>query len=91
MRDAGCEPAEVRHPPVLVAGQAVARGRRPNPGLPHPSGDPTPSNEDLKATRDMVNAGRVLGIPLMDHVIVGKSSPSNACGYVSLKESGMMM
>ncbi len=56
----------------------------------HPSGDPTPSAEDLKATRDMVNAGRVLGIPLMDHVIIGQPSPSNHRGYVSLKEAGML-
>ena len=56
----------------------------------HPSGDPTPSAEDMKATRDMVNAGRVLGIPLIDHVILGHPTSSNQRGYVSLKESGML-
>ena len=37
----------------------------------HPSGDPTPSKEDLEATRRLKNAGDILGIPLLDHVIVG--------------------
>lgn len=37
----------------------------------HPSGDPTPSREDYQATKRVVNAGKLLGINLMDHVIVG--------------------
>lgn len=37
----------------------------------HPSGDATPSNEDIKATRGLVEAGNVLGIRVIDHVIVG--------------------
>lgn len=56
----------------------------------HPSGDPTPSQEDVKATRDMVNAGRLLGIPLVDHVIIGRPSPTHPRGYVSLKECGVL-
>lgn len=36
----------------------------------HPSGDPTPSAEDLRMTRHMVEAGRILGLPVLDHVIV---------------------
>lgn len=36
----------------------------------HPSGDPTPSDEDLRLTRRLVEAGRILGIPVFDHVIV---------------------
>ena len=37
----------------------------------HPSGDPTPSPQDLRITRALVDAGRVVGIPLVDHVVVG--------------------
>ena len=37
----------------------------------HPSGDPTPSREDREVTRQMTEAGRTLGIPVIDHVIVG--------------------
>lgn len=37
----------------------------------HPSGDPTPSAEDRAVTRQMVTAGRALGIPVLDHVVIG--------------------
>lgn len=37
----------------------------------HPSGDPTPSREDRAVTRELVEAGRTVGIPVLDHVIVG--------------------
>lgn len=37
----------------------------------HPSGDPTPSPEDLELTRRMVEAGQLLGIPVLDHIIIG--------------------
>lgn len=37
----------------------------------HPSGDPTPSAEDIKATKKLVAAGKVLDIPLLDHVVIG--------------------
>lgn len=48
----------------------------------HPSGDPTPSREDLEVTRRLVEAGRIIGIEVIDHVIIGNGS------YVSLKEKG---
>jgi DNA repair protein RadC len=44
----------------------------------HPSGDPTPSDADRAVTRQLAEAGRVLGIPVLDHVIVARS------GYTSL-------
>ena len=40
----------------------------------HPSGEPSPSIEDLKATRRLVEAGEMLGIPLIDHIVVGDKS-----------------
>lgn len=75
---------EVYRPAVALAAAHIILAHQ------HPSGDPTPSHEDLKATRDMVNAGRVLGIPLLDHVIVGEPRPETPRGYVSLKEAGLM-
>jgi len=39
-------------------------------GHNHPSGDPTPSAEDIACTRALVEAGKVLGIPILDHLIV---------------------
>jgi DNA repair protein RadC len=46
----------------------------------HPSGDPEPSREDLEVTRRLIEAGRLLGVPLLDHVVVADE------GYVSIRE-----
>lgn len=48
----------------------------------HPSGDPSPSQEDLNVTARLVEAGRIIGIELVDHLIIG-----DGC-YISLKEKG---
>ncbi|KMK74816.1 hypothetical protein AB990_19410 [Alkalihalobacillus pseudalcaliphilus] len=48
----------------------------------HPSGDPTPSKEDIEVTRRLQQAGQVLGIEMLDHVIIGDRK------YMSLKEQG---
>lgn len=48
----------------------------------HPSGDPSPSSEDITITRRLVEAGKIIGIQILDHIIIGDS------GYVSLKEHG---
>ena len=50
----------------------------------HPSGDPTPSQEDLEVTRRLVEAGQLLGIIVQDHIIIG-----DGC-YVSFKEKGFI-
>lgn len=49
----------------------------------HPSGDPTPSPEDVAVTRQIVEAGKLLDIELMDHLIIGHNR------FVSLKERGL--
>jgi DNA repair protein RadC len=48
----------------------------------HPSGDPSPSPPDIALTRQIVDAGRLLGIEVLDHVIIGRHAPF----YSSLKE-----
>jgi DNA repair protein RadC len=50
----------------------------------HPSGDPTPSPEDVAVTRRLWDAGQILGIELLDHVVLGDGR------WVSLKEQGMI-
>lgn len=50
----------------------------------HPSGDPTPGNEDRRLTERLVQAGKLMGIEILDHVIV---TPN---GYTSLKELGWL-
>ena len=54
----------------------------------HPSGDPAPSAEDLRITRQLVEAGKLLGIPVLDHVIIGRPVPPVVTGYLSMRESG---
>jgi DNA repair protein RadC len=54
----------------------------------HPSGDPTPSESDIKVTRDLVRAGQVLKIEVLDHVILGRASHEREKDYASLKELG---
>lgn len=50
----------------------------------HPSGDPTPSAEDRAVTRQLVDAGRLVGIDVLDHVVIGEGR------YVSFAEAGLM-
>ena len=50
----------------------------------HPSGDPEPSREDVETTQRLVNAGSILGIKVLDHVIIGDGR------YISLREQGLM-
>jgi DNA repair protein RadC len=54
----------------------------------HPSGDPTPSEADVKVTRDLIRAGQLLKIDVLDHVIFGAASPERPRDYVSLRELG---
>lgn len=50
----------------------------------HPSGDPSPSTDDRRITSQLVSAGRLLDIPVHDHVIIGRGT------YVSFAESGLL-
>jgi DNA repair protein RadC len=50
----------------------------------HPSGDPAPSPDDIQLTKDMMAAGKILDIALLDHIVVG------AAGFKSLRELGFM-
>jgi DNA repair protein RadC len=50
----------------------------------HPSGDPTPSPQDIEITKRLIEAGEIIGIDVLDHIIIGDK------GYISLKEKGYM-
>jgi DNA repair protein RadC len=54
----------------------------------HPSGDPTPSEADIKVTRDLIRAGQLLKIEVLDHVILGRATQERPRDYVSLRELG---
>ena len=50
----------------------------------HPSGDPTPSAEDVTVTKRLIQAGEIVGIDLLDHIVLGDGD------FVSLKEEGLI-
>ena len=50
----------------------------------HPSGDPSPSKEDIQITRRIKECGEMIGISMLDHIIIGD------CKYISLKEKGII-
>ncbi|WP_412729468.1 JAB domain-containing protein [Geobacillus stearothermophilus] len=51
----------------------------------HPSGDPMPSREDIEVTKRLKEAGEILGVELLDHIIIGDEET-----YVSLRERGVI-
>jgi DNA repair protein RadC len=50
----------------------------------HPSGDPVPSDDDLNLTRQLVNAGKVLNIRVLDHLVIARG------GFVSMRQRGLL-
>ncbi|MFM1941553.1 MAG: hypothetical protein RI897_535 [Verrucomicrobiota bacterium] len=54
----------------------------------HPSGDPTPSEADIRVTRDIIRGGQLLKIEVLDHIILGRRVAERERDYVSLRELG---
>ena len=73
---------EVFRPVICAAGSACVLMHG------HPSGDPTPSEADIRVTRDLIRAGQLLKIEVLDHVIIGRPSPDRPKDYASLRELG---
>jgi DNA repair protein RadC len=71
-------PREVFAPAILHHAAAIFVGHN------HPSGDPTPSKEDRMLTDALVQTGRILGIPVIDHVVIGDGT------YFSFREHGYL-
>jgi len=71
-------PREVMKPAILSNAAGVIVGHN------HPSGNPEPSQEDIQVTKKLVEAGKIIGIEVFDHIILGDEK------FVSLKEKGYM-
>lgn len=56
----------------------------------HPSGDPTPSPQDLECTKSLTAAGRVIGISVLDHVIIGRAGLAGDREFVSFREANLL-
>lgn len=69
---------DVMKPAILHNANAIIIGHN------HPSGDPTPSPEDVSVTRRTIEAGKLLGIEVLDHIIIGDDGE-----FTSLKERGL--
>ncbi len=72
------EPRQVFKVAVLANAAAVIAAHN------HPSGNPEPSREDIRITRQLVEAGQLMGIPVHDHLIIAGAT------YTSLAERGLM-
>lgn len=75
-------PREVFSPAVRQCAAAMVLAHN------HPSGDPSPSAEDLRITRQLVDAGKLLDIRVLDHVIIGREMEGRP-GFISLREAGL--
>jgi DNA repair protein RadC len=75
-------PREIFYPAIEVAAYAIVLLHN------HPSGDPSPSEDDVRVTRDLIRAGQVLKIEVLDHVILGRPRPGCPRDYTSLRELG---
>ena len=69
-------PLSVYRPVIVAAGHGAILMHS------HPSGDPTPSEADIRVTRDLIRAGQLLKIDLLDHVIIGEPN------HISLRNMG---
>lgn len=79
----GVQDAVLWHPREVFRGAIAAAASALVLMHNHPSGDPSPSHEDVRATRDLVQAGKLLRIRVLDHVIIG------ARCHASLDELGL--
>lgn len=82
--------ASIVHPREIFRGAVVSASAAVVLAHNHPSGDPAPSREDIKLTRQLVEAGKALGIEVLDHVIVGRQGESGARGFLSMREENIV-
>jgi len=77
-------PREVFRPGIILGATGIVVAHN------HPSGDLRPSPDDRETTRRLMKAGGILGIPILDHVIVGISQVEGGQDFISFRERGLM-
>ena len=85
----GIADATLVHPREIFRGAIVKNGAAIVLAHNHPSGDPAPSAADIRVTRQLIEAGRVMDIRILDHVILGASEQGICPRFVSLREEGI--
>ena len=83
LNEAVAHPREIFKPAIIHSAYAFILAHN------HPSGDPSPSEADLRLTRRIFEASKILQIHLIDHVIIGTDTPGQN-GYFSFKEAGIL-
>ena len=73
-------PSEVLRPAIIGGAASIIIVHN------HPSGDPTPSPEDVSITKEIIDAGKNLGIELLDHVVIGQDDDLYNVRYISMNE-----
>lgn len=73
---------EVFRPAIAAGAHAIILAHN------HPSGDPSPSEADIRVTRDLIRAGHLLKIEVLDHIILGRRSQERPRDFASLRELG---
>lgn len=76
-------PREVFRPAIIGGAAAIVLAHN------HPSGDPMPSMEDIRITKQMVEVGKIVDIKCLDHVVIGKAGIDGK-GFYSMRESGIV-
>lgn len=76
--------SSIVHPREVFKDAVVASAASVIVAHNHPSGDPTPSAEDVAVTKRLMQAGEIMGIDLLDHIVLGDGT------FVSLKERGLI-
>jgi DNA repair protein RadC len=80
----GSQTASIVHPREVFTAAVKNKAVSIIPAHNHPSGDPSPSREDIEVTKRLIEAGKTLDIHVLDHVIIG----NNSGRWISLKEKG---
>lgn len=76
------DPKEVFYPAIFSKASSIVIVHN------HPSGDPTPSEGDIKTTRELTKAAKLLNVDLLDHIIMGFKTENKTDWYVSLRSLG---
>lgn len=77
-------PREIFREAVRSAAAAVVLAHN------HPSGDPTPSAEDIRITRQLIDAGKIVDIKVLDHVVLGRPGQDSGRPFTSMREEGLV-
>lgn len=84
LNECTAHPREIFRPAIVAAAYALIVMHN------HPSGDPAPSEADRRLTRRLAEAGTLLQMPIVDHVIVGKEGIGQSSPYFSFREAGLL-